>query len=531
MNVMAKDPIAALDGARRMSHGQQLARAAHKTPERIAFRFENQERTYAETDERVTRLARALARRGIGYGDRVATLMTNRIEVLESYFAVHRLGAIAVPVNFRLSANEAAYIIEDAGAKAIVVDAELAPLTAEIRKPGQSAISDLVCLVVGSSPERAGPGAEGYEDVLSASSAEELMIDVPESDPAFIMYTSGTTGRPKGAILSHFNLMINTFNMMSAMSMSGDDTIWLSGLPLFHIGCLDGILPYVMVGGTSVILSSGQFDAAQAVEMLISERATACLFVPAQWQAICAVPGVRERSFNLRRILTGGAVAPPSVIQAMIDSFPGIPIYNGFGQTEMSSVTCVLRGEDALRKMDSVGKPIVNVEARLVDSDTRDVPVGAVGEIVYRGPTVMQGYWGRPEATEEAFAGGWFHSGDLCRMDEDGYIKVVDRTKDMIVSGGENIYCAEVEAVIDGHAKVKEVALIGVADEKWGETPVAVIVPTDSSDPPSEAEIVAHCREHLASYKKPTAIIVVDELPRNASGKVLKTRLREQFGR
>ncbi len=531
MNMVAKDPIAALDAARRMSHGQQLARAARKTPERIAFRFENQQRTYAEIDERVTRLARALANRGIGYGDRVAILMTNRIEVMESYFAIHRLGAIAVPVNFRLAANEAAFIIEDSGTKAIIVDAELAPLAGELRTRAGSTMSNLVCLVAGEAPEQAGPRAESYEDVLSSASSEELNIDVPESDPAFIMYTSGTTGRPKGAVLSHFNLMINTFNMMSAMSMSGDDTVWLSGLPLFHIGCLDGILPYVMVGGTSVILSSGQFDAAAAVEMLISEQATACLFVPAQWQAICAVPGVKQRSFNLRRILTGGAVAPPSVMQAMLDSFPGIPIYNGFGQTEMSSVTCVLRGEDAVRKMDSVGKPIVNVEARLVDGDMHDVPVGAVGEIVYRGPTVMQRYWGRPEATKEAFAGGWFHSGDLCRMDDQGYIKVVDRTKDMIISGGENIYCAEVEAVIDGHAKVKEVALIGVADEKWGETPLAIIVPADSSDPPSEAEIIAYCREQLASYKKPTAVIVVDELPRNASGKVLKTRLREQFGR
>ncbi len=530
MNAFENDPVVGLDGARRMSHGEQLGRAARTTPGRIAFRFENRARTYAEVDERVTRLARGLARRGIGYGDRVAILMTNRIEVLESYFAAHRLGAIAVPVNFRLTASEAAFIIEDSGAKAIIVDAELAPLVGKVRTLAGPGMSSLVCLVAGEVPEQAGPGAERYEDVLASSPAEELVIDVPESDPAFIMYTSGTTGRPKGAILSHFNLMINTFNMMSAMGMSGDDTVWLSGLPLFHIGCLDGILPYVMVGGTSVILPSGPFDAAQSVELLVSEPATACLFVPAQWQAICAVPGVKDRLFNLRRILTGGAVAPPSVMRAMMGSFPGIPIYNGFGQTEMSAVTCVLRGEDTVRKMDSVGRPIVNVEARLVDADMRDVPVGAVGEIVYRGPTVMQGYWGRPEATREAFAGGWFHSGDLCRMDGEGYLRVVDRTKDMIISGGENIYCAEVEAVIDGHAKVKEVALIGVADEKWGETPVAIIVPADSSDPPSEDEIIAYCRDQLASYKKPTAVILVDELPRNASGKVLKTRLREQFG-
>ncbi len=531
MTKAENDQIATLDSARRMSHGQQLARAAHKTPERVAFRCENQQRTYAEIDRRVTRLARGLADRGIGHRDRVAILMTNRIEVLESYFAAHRLGAIAVPVNFRLTASEVAFIVENSGAKAIIVDAGLAPLAGQVRAQLGDGTPISVCLVTSEAPEEAGPRSESYEQVISSSSDTELAIDVPESDPAFIMYTSGTTGRPKGAILSHFNLMINTFNMMSATSMFGDDTVWLSGLPLFHIGCLDGILPYVMIGGTSVILSSGPFDASQAVDMLVNERATACLFVPAQWQAICAVPGVKQRSFNLRRILTGGAVAPPSVMKAMIDNFPGIPIYNGFGQTEMSSVTCVLRGEDAARKLDSVGKPIVNVEARIVDADMRDVPVGTVGEIVYRGPTVMQGYWDRPEATEEAFGGGWFHSGDLCRMDEEGYVSVVDRTKDMIISGGENIYCAEVEAIIDSHPKVKEVALIGVADAKWGETPVAIIVPADPLDPPVESEIIAYCRERLASYKKPTAVILVDELPRNASGKVLKTRLRERFGK
>jgi acyl-CoA synthetase (AMP-forming)/AMP-acid ligase II len=193
-------------------------------------------------------------------------------------------------------------------------------------------------------------------------------------------------------------------------------------------------------------------------------------------------------------------------------------------------VTCLLRGEDAIRKMGSVGTPVPNVEVRLVDDTMADVPPGEVGEIVYRGPTVFQGYWNNSEATAEAFAGGWFHSGDLCRMDAEGYIYVVDRKKDMIVSGGENIYCAEVEAVIDSHPKVRDVALIGVPDARWVETPVAVVVPASAGDPPTTAEIVEWCRARLASYKKPTAVVVVDELPRNAAGKVQKTRLRERFG-
>jgi acyl-CoA synthetase (AMP-forming)/AMP-acid ligase II len=215
----------------------------------------------------------------------------------------------------------------------------------------------------------------------------------------------------------------------------------------------------------------------------------------------------------------------------MADTFRGVANYNAFGQTEMSSVTCVLLGEDAVAKMGSVGKPVVNVEARIVDDQMVDVAVGEPGEIVYRGPTVLQGYWNNPEATAEGFAGGWFHSGDVCRMDEDGFIFVVDRKKDMIISGGENIYCAEVEAVIDAHPNVKEVALIGIPHERWVETPRAIVVAVDPGDPPSEEDVIKFCRERLASYKKPTSVVVVDELPRNASGKILKTVLRDEYGK
>ncbi|MEV5829667.1 AMP-binding protein [Spirillospora sp. NPDC052242] len=343
------------------------------------------------------------------------------------------------------------------------------------------------------------------------------------------MYTSGTTGRPKGAVLTHLNLVMNTVNCAIAQGIQGPDEIWLAGLPLFHIGGLNGVLFYLMVGGTSIITRSGDFDAAATVDLLVERRVTACYFVPSQWREICAVPGVRDRDLALRRISWGASVAPPSILEAMAETFPGVPNYNMFGQTEMSSVTCVLRGEDAIRKMGSVGRPVVNVEARIVDADMNDVAPGEVGEIVYRGPTVMHGYWRRPEATAEAFEGGWFHSGDLCRTDEDGFVYVVDRKKDMIISGGENIYCAEVEAAVDAHPKVAEVAVVGVPHPRWVETPAAVIVPADPADPPTEAEIVEHCRARLASYKKPTVIRIVDALPRNATGKVQKFRLRDEL--
>ena len=214
----------------------------------------------------------------------------------------------------------------------------------------------------------------------------------------------------------------------------------------------------------------------------------------------------------------------------MIDAFPQADIVTAFGQTECSPVTCLLRGEDAIRKIGSIGRPIVNVEARIVDDAMNDVPRGTVGEIVYRGPLVMSGYWDKPEETAEAFRGGWFHSGDLVREDEDGYLFVVDRVKDMIISGGENIYCAEVENVLAAHPKIAEVALIGVPDAKYGEAPLAVVVARDPADPPVAADVEAFCRERLAAYKRPRSVVLVDVLPRNPSGKVLKTRLREDHG-
>ena len=516
-----------LDAARSMAHGEQLARQARLRPDRVAYRFEGIDRTFGALDERVNRLANALAERGLGRGDRVATLMTNRLEVVEAYLAAAKLGARCVPVNFRLVPDEISYILSDCEATALVVDAGLAATARSVRR----VVGDpKVCFVASGDPAEAGSGAEGYEEVLAASSPDAPGLVVSESEDAFIMYTSGTTGRPKGAVLSHFNLFLNTLNMISYMGVSGDDEVWLSGLPLFHIGGLNGILPYLLLGGTSVILPSGQFDADQVVGLLEHEQVTGCYLVPTQWQQVCAVPGIKDRDLALRRISWGASVAPPSVLQAMADTFPGVPNFNAFGQTEMSSVTCVLRGEDAVRKMGSVGTPVGNVEVRIVDSEMRDVGTDEVGEIVYRGPTVLQRYWNRPEATAEAFEGGWFHSGDLVRRDEEGYIYVVDRKKDMIISGGENIYCAEVEAVIDAHPEVLEVALIGIPDPKWVETPRAIIVPRNPARPPAAADIIDWCRERLASYKKPTSVVIIDQLPRNASGKVLKTQLRTDFG-
>ncbi|MEU6198549.1 AMP-binding protein [Streptomyces sp. NPDC047061] len=516
---------------RGVAYGEQLARHARQRPDRPALSFGDRTLTYAELDTRVNRLCRTLGSLGVGPGDRVAVLMRNRPEVVESYFAAMRLGAITVPVNFRMTAAEVRYILSDSGAKVLVADGEAAAvahacLSGAEGEPG----ADLTAvLLAGGRPPDVGPVAVGYEEALDPDGSP-VHVPVGDHDPAFIMYTSGTTGRPKGAVLTHLNLMMNSLNCLLVQGVTDDTEVYYSGLPLFHIGGLNGILIYMTVGGRSIVTASGDFSAAEAMAEMARERVTACYFVPTQWKEICRLPDIGGRDLALRRISWGASVAPPAVLEAMARTFPGIPNFNMFGQTEMSSVTCVLRGDDALRKTGSIGRPVPNLEVRLLGRDGTEVGPGEVGEIVYRGPTVMRGYWNAPEATREAFRGGWFHSGDLCVVDDDGFYRVVDRAKDMIISGGENIYCAEVEAAIETHPKVSDVAVVGARHPRWVETPVAFVVPADPADPPTEQEIIAHCRERLASYKKPTRVILAASLPRTATGKVQKFLLRQRVG-
>jgi fatty-acyl-CoA synthase len=501
---------------RGMTMSDQLARHAHKIPDTVALRFEGTGRTYAELDERVTRLARALQQRGVGTGDRLAVLALNGMEAWEAYLAGVRLGAIVVPVNFRLVADEVAYVLADSGATALVVDAALAGVATKAREQAPDVAT---VLVIG----------EEFETALAAAGTDPLDVDVDEDDPAFIMYTSGTTGRPKGAVLTHRNLVMHVFSQVTHLGWHPEDRVAAPGAPLFHIAGLAGGLPPLLVGGTNVIMKSGAFDPVQTLDMIEREKISSIFLVPAMWAAVVAVPGIADRDLSsLRRISWGAAPASTTLLRTMIDTFPQAEVVTAFGQTECSPVTCFLRGEDSIRKIGSVGTAMLNVEVRVVDEAMGDVPRGEVGEIVYRSPMVMKEYWNKPEETAEAFRGGWFHSGDLVRQDDDGYYFVVDRLKDMIISGGENIYCAEVEDVLAAHPKVAEVALIGVPDTKYGEAPLAVVAPRDAADPPSAEELAAWCREKLARYKNPREYSIVGALPRNPSGKVLKTALRQE---
>jgi fatty-acyl-CoA synthase len=507
-----------------------VRRHAHAQPMEIALRSDGDGVTYQELDARFDRLAAAFSRLGVTVGGRVGILMANRTEYIEALGGIMRLGGIAVPLNFRLVAAEVAHLLHDCGATLLLVDEERAAVA---REAVATAGGGMPIVVVGhQSPSGSGYGwGEVVEEVPSALplSADTVAAWEPAA-PAAIMYTSGTTGRPKGAVLTHLNLLMSTMAFMRTTRSLGNGGTSLCAAPIFHIAGLAKIVPALTLGQTIVLPSSRTFDPAGILDLLESEGVTDMFLVPTQWQAMCDLPDIAERDLHLRAVTWGASPALPSTMDAMARSFPDVPFTAVFGQTEMSPVTCVLDGEDATRKFGSVGLPVPAVDIRVVDEEMRDVQDGQVGEIVYRGPSMMASYWNNPEATAEATRGGWFHSGDLVRRDDEGFVFVVDRKKDMIISGGENIYSTEIEDVIDAHPKVREVAVIGVPHPRWVETPLAVIVPSDPGDPPSSDEIEAWCRERLASYKKPSAIRIIDALPRNVSGKVLKTDLRVRFG-
>jgi acyl-CoA synthetase (AMP-forming)/AMP-acid ligase II len=465
-----------------------IGRGRRAHPGRAALVFGDQERTHAELHQRAAQLATVLEAEGIGPGDRVALLLHNGFEFVESLLAAHILGAVAVPINFRLAADEIDYIRRDSGA-AVLIE------------------------------------AGSHEARVTAAPPRAEQAPLASDAPALMCYTSGTTGRPKGAVLTHGNLVASTQSWIHEMG-AGPDDVWLSGMPLFHIGGINGLLPFLALGATSIVTPTTGFDPAAAIERLERHGVTMTIFVPTQWDAICADPKIatmdRER---LRVAMWAASPATRRTLERLRETFPAAAIVSAYGQTEMSGATTLLKGPDATRKMGSVGKPMRGVELRVADDDLGDVETGEVGEVVYRGPNVMAGYHDNPQATAEAFAGGWFHSGDLARLDDEGYLWLVDRKKDLIISGGENVYPAEVERVLHEHPAVAEAAVLGIPHEHWVETPIAFVV---TQAEVTEDELIAHCRDRLAGYKKPSKVIQVEELPRNAAGKVLKRVLREE---
>jgi fatty-acyl-CoA synthase len=509
--------------ARRQNWTNQLARHALMQPDATALRFLGRTTTWGELDRRVTALAGALGRRGVAMGDRVLILMLNRTEFVETVLATNLIGAIAVPVNFRMTPTEIAFLVGDCEAKVVVTESVLAGVATAVRAIDPTLTTVIVAGGVGED------GLFGYEELLAEGGPPEP-VDILNDSAALIMYTSGTTGRPKGAVLTHNNIAGQAMTNLFTVSPDINGDVGFVGVPLFHIAGIGNLISGLLLGLPTVLYPVGTFDPGALLDVLEAEGVTSIFLVPAQWQAVCAAQKANPRQLRLRVLSWGAAPASDMLLREMAETFPGAQIFAAFGQTEMSPVTCMLLSRDAIRKLGSVGKVIPTVAARIVDEDMNDVAVGEIGEIVYRAPTLMAGYWNNPTATAEAFAGGWFHSGDLVRQDDEGYIWVVDRKKDMIISGGENIYCAELENVLAEHPAIAEVAVIGRPDDRWGEVPVAIVaLGAVGQTGLTLAELDQFLTERLARYKHPKALEVVEALPRNPAGKVLKTELRARF--
>ncbi|MBI4763021.1 MAG: long-chain fatty acid--CoA ligase [Deltaproteobacteria bacterium] len=481
--------------------------------------------TNREFDQRVNRLANALLLKGIIKGETVGLLMPNSYEMPEIFFAAARIGAVSVPVNIRLSPREITYILNNAEVKILFLGSSFFEVIDRI-KTELPLIRDYV--LTGRHSEK---GLTGYEDFLAEGSILPPEIRLDDEDTVFIIYTAGTTGKPKGAELTHKNMVLNALTIhlesFSALPRRADLPVLPSKIisitPFFHIAGIVSVVKNILTSTPMIIID---FDPVVLLGAIEQEKATYLFLVPAMWQMVMNHPDFKNYDVSsLRTAAYGADITPNALKERILEHFPNAALYEAFGQTEMTATAVCMKHQDALRKEGSVGQPFFNVEVRVVDDQMKDVGVHEVGEIVYRGPGLFKGYYKNPEETRKAFEGGWFHSGDLVRRDEEGFIYVVDRKKDMIVSGGENIYSAEVEAVLLIHPKIKEAAVIGIPDPKWGETVKAFVVCTSGQEATAE-EIITFCMDHLARFKRPKVVEFIASLPRSATGKVLKRELR-----
>lgn len=497
-----------------------LMRRAELTPHRKAISFEGTTRTFAETADRAKRIGALLSEGGTKVGDRVGYLGLNHSAFLETLYGAASIGAIFVPLNFRLTGDELEYIINDAGVSTLLVDSELHPVVAAIR-------DKLGCSRYINVEEKLGEDAT-LEDLLSSHEPVTVIHVAEADDVLLIMYTSGTTGLPKGAMLTHSNLYWNFVNTMMSFSYLEDD-VTLVGAPLFHIGGLNvTTLGTLTVGGHAVVMRS--FDPEQALKIIEQYQVTTMFGAPAMYQFMTHCENWHSTDLSsIRGLICGAAPVPEPLIKEY--STRNINFCQAYGMTELSPLALILSSEFSAEKIGSTGKPVMFGEVRIVDADNQPVAIGERGEVVMRGPNVMPGYWNNPDATKETIdSEGWLHSGDIAYQDEDGFFYICDRLKDMVISGGENVYPAEVESVLVGHETIAEVAVIGVPDEKWGEAVTAIVALHPGKSITLE-ELRDFATGHLARYKLPLHLHIIDEIPRNAAGKILKYELRNQFGK
>ena len=485
--------------------GSWTTRRARMSPARTALVQGGRTMTYGDLDRRATRLAHGLRSRGVVRGDRVAFLGLNSIELVEALFAVAKLGAVFLPLNTRLAPPETSYVLEDAAPRLLLWEAGFEPVVEAL---------DL-------------RGVRGAH-VADLESDDATPIDEPVTHDELLMvqYTSGTSGRPKGVMLTHGNIIWNVYNLLVDVDLRSDEVALVTA-PLFHTAALNQLLlPTLLKGGTAVL--EPRFDPERVIDLIEEQGVTLLFGVTSMYLALSQSPRWADADLHtLRTALSGGAPVPATLLETWLQR--GLAIIQGYGLTEASPGATMTRAAESRRKLGSVGTSCFFSDVRVVGPDARPVAAGEIGEVLVQGPNVTPGYWNQPEATAAAIDHGWLHTGDLATVDDEGYLFIVDRLKEMYISGGENVYPAEVEQAVYTHPSVAECAVVGVPDERWGEVGRAVVAlrPGHSL---TEEELLAHLTGRLARYKLPRTVVFTEELPHNASGKLVKSRVRELHG-
>jgi len=512
-----------------MNIGDLLARNANKFPDKRAVVCEAVSLTFRELNERVNRLAHSLLDSGLKKGDRIGVLLHNSRQFLELYFASAKVGAVFCPYNNHFKQSELKDIMDYSTPGYLVVDSDFVEMVSAL-KPELKSVEKFICVQTTSLPF-----LDSYEDLIARGRKEEPKTKVLEDDVLSIFFTGGTTGKPKGAMRTHRHLLSNAIAGVIELKVDYDERVLIT-FPMYHVACEDNIVRHSFMPNTFYIRREGAFNPEQVLEYISKERITRCQFVPTMIHTLLQVPNVHQYDLStLRLILYAASVMPVELLKKALAVF-SCGFAQLYGQTESGPLTTVLKPEDhvldgsekSILRLASCGRPVINYEVRVVDEEDHDVPVGQVGEIIARSEAMMVGYWQMPEQTAKKLRNGWLHTGDLGRLDEDGYLYMVERKDDLIISGGVNVYPREIEDVLYAHPAVSEASVIGLPDEHWGEVVKAVIVPKPGVQV-TDREIIEFCGRNLAGFKKPKSVDFWKELPKSPQGKILKTEIRRHY--
>jgi len=519
-----------------MNTTEFLSIASAICPDKEAIVFEGKRYTFANLAERTNRLGNAFTGLGLKKGERIASLMVNCNQCIETYFSVAKMGGVYVPLNFRAKGNELTYMINTAEASALVVGERYLELVESI-KPSLTTVKHFI------SVDKPHQGMLFYGDLMKTGSPDDIFIDIGDDDLTILMYTAGTTGFPKGVMLTHKSFSIYVLDNVTPPDPETIEKNILT-VPLYHVAGIQAMMAAIYGGRTLVI--ERQFEPDEWMGLVQQEKVSRAMMVPTMLKQLIDNPDFKKHDLSSLKVITYGAAPMPlEVIKKAINLMPGVSFINAFGQTETASTITALSPEDhvitgateaerekKLKRLSSIGKPMPDIEMKVIDEDGKEVKANVVGEIVARGPRVMTGYWKDEEKTKKTIdKDGWVHTGDMGYKDEDGYFFLAGRATDIIIRAGENISPEEVENVIFAHPKIDDVAVIGVPDEEWGEVPKAICVLKKGFEDCTPEEIMEHCRKNLASFKRPRSVIFVKELPRVSMGKVQKKVLREQYGK